>query len=256
MNASGIETASRLIGKDDAAPVIAQNLGGQSPHVLICDHAGRAIPRRLGRLGLGDSEIDRHIGWDIGAGAVADLLAARLDAVVLRQAYSRLVIDCNRPLDQPSLIPETSDWTPIPGNLGLSPAGRAARIAEIFEPYHGAIAAAVDARLDAGRPVSVIAVHSFTPAMDGFERPWRFGVLHGGDSALSVRVLELLRREGFETGDNQPYALGSTDYSVPHHAQSRGLDYLELEIRQDLIAEEAGQAWAAEFLARVIEAAR
>ena len=149
-----------------------------------------------------------------------------------------------------------SDGTPIPGNLGLTDEDRAARIAEIHAPYHGAIAALIDARLAAGRAVSVIAVHSFTPVMDGFDRPWSFGVLHGGDSPLSARVLALLGREpGFETGDNQPYALGPQDHSIPPHAQSRGLDYLELEIRQDLIADEPGQAWAADLLARVITAA-
>ena len=250
-----MQMASRLIQKDDPAPLKAQNRGGSSPHVLICDHAGRAIPRRLGRLGLGDSAFERHIAWDIGAGAVAEGLGERLDAVVLRQAYSRLVIDCNRPLDEPSLIPEVSDGTPIAGNVGLTEKDRAARIAEIFEPYHDAIAAVIDARLAARRPVSVISVHSFTPQMDGIDRPWSFGVLHGDDSELSVRVLDLLRREsGLVIGDNQPYALGPQDHSIPCHAQSRGLDYLELEIRQDLIADEAGQAWAADLLARVITA--
>jgi predicted N-formylglutamate amidohydrolase len=252
MNAGLMQTASRLIAEDEPNPVIAHNPGGFSPLVLICDHAGRAVPRRLGRLGLAEEAFGRHIAWDIGAGAVAERLGAMLDAVVLRQAYSRLVIDCNRPLDTQSLIAEESDGTPVPGNLGLDAADRAARIEEIYQPYHRAIDAAIDARQARGQQPIVVSIHSFTPTMDGFARPWSFGVLHAGDSPLSARVLERLRAEGLEVGDNQPYALGPLDCSIPRHAQARSLDYLELEIRQDLIEADAGQAWAAEVVGRVL----
>jgi predicted N-formylglutamate amidohydrolase len=256
MNARGSLTENQLLAKGDPAPVIAQNEGGASPHLLICDHAGRAIPRRLGGLGLGDEALEQHVAWDIGAGEVASRLGARLDAMVLRQAYSRLVVDCNRPLAEPSLIAEVSDGMAIPGNRALSQAERAARIAAIYAPYHAAIDAAIDARLALGRPVSVVSVHSFTPQMDSVARPWMLGVVHGGDSPLSARVLELLRREdGLIVGDNQPYRLSPTDCSIPRHAQARGVDYLELEIRQDLIEHEHGQDWAAELLARVITGA-
>jgi predicted N-formylglutamate amidohydrolase len=219
--------------------------------VLVCDHAGRAVPERLKGLGVDETELGRHIGWDIGAGALAERLSALLDAPLLRQAYSRLVIDCNRPLDAPSLIPGVSDGTTIPGNLALAPAERLQRIEEIRAPYHAAIAAVLDAR--AARPAVLVSVHSFTPRLDGFERPWAVGVLHGGDSPASRRMLDLLKAHaGLVVGDNQPYALGPLDFTVPFHAQRRGLDYLELEIRQDLIADESGQARMAERLAPLI----
>lgn len=257
MNASPNERPSLLLSPGDPDPVSVQNSGGSSPFVLVCDHAGRAIPRRLGRLGVDESELERHIAWDIGAGAVASELGRRLDACVVRQAYSRLVIDCNRPLEVPGLIAEVSDGVNIPGNRGLAVTERRARIEEVYEPYHAAISSIIDARLEAGRPVVLAAVHSFTPEMDGFRRPWRFGVLHGGDSPFSARVLTALRAALGEAavGDNEPYALGPLDITIPRHAQERGLDYLELEIRQDLIAAADDQIRIAGFLAGLLGAA-
>ena len=248
------ERPTSLLSPGDPKPASVQNAGGRSPFLLVCDHAGRSIPRALGRLGVPEPELHRHIAWDIGAGAVAAELGRRLDACVVLQAYSRLVIDCNRPLDVPSLIPEVSDGVQIPANVGLSPRARQQRIDEIHEPYHGAIDRAADARLTAGRPTLLVAVHSFTPVMDGFRRPWRFGVLHAGDSPLSARMLTALRTEAevSEVGDNEPYALGPLDCTVPRHAQARGLDYLELEIRQDLIAAPEDQARMAAFLDRLL----
>jgi len=242
-----------LLTSGDPEPVIVERPGGASPFLVVCDHAGRAIPRRLGRLGVAEAELERHIAWDIGAGAVASELGRRLDACVVRQAYSRLVVDCNRPLNVESLIPEVSDGAPIPANHGLAPAQRLQRIAAIHAPYHDAIERLIEARLAERRPVMLVAVHSFTPTMNGFQRPWRFGVLHGGDSPLSARMLEALRaEEGAAVGDNQPYALGPFDCTVPLHAQARGVDYLELEIRQDLIAEADGQLRIAEKVERLL----
>lgn len=236
---------------------MVQNPGGSSSHVLVCDHAGGDIPLRLGRLGLGDSDLARHIALDIGAGAVASRIGELLDAAVVRQVYSRLVIDCNRPLEAESLIPEISDGAIIPGNLGLTAEARLERIEAIFAPYHHAIAGLIETRLAARRRVAVVSVHSFTPVMDGLRRPWDFGVLHASDSPLSTRMLGLLRaEEGLVIGDNEPYALGGLDYTVPHHAQERGLDYLELEIRQDLIDTPDGQERIAARIARLLAACR
>jgi predicted N-formylglutamate amidohydrolase len=244
-----------LLSPGDPDPVTVDDPGGVSPFLLVCDHAGRAIPRRLGRLGVAEPELERHIAWDIGAGAVAAELGRRLGACVVRQAYSRLVIDCNRPLNVESLIPELSDGTPIPANRGLGAPERRERICAIHAPYHDAIERLIEARLAERRAVMLVAVHSFTPAMNGHERPWRFGVLHGGDSPLSARMLEALRaEEGQAVGDNQPYALGPLDWTVPQHAQTRGVDYLELEIRQDLIAEAEGQLRIAAKLERLLRA--
>ena len=242
-----------LLAADDPDPVIVERPGGASPFLVVCDHAGRAIPRRLGRLGVPEAELERHIAWDIGAGAVASELGRRLDACVVRQAYSRLVVDCNRPLHVESLIPEVSDGTPIPANRTLSVAQRRQRVRAIHAPYHDAIDGLIEARFAERRPVVLVAVHSFTPAMNGFQRPWRVGVLHGGDSPLSTRMLAALRaEEGDAVGDNQPYALGPLDCTVPEHAQGRGLDYLELEIRQDLIADADGQLRIAAQVERLL----
>ena len=236
---------------------IALNPGAGSPFLLLGDHAGREIPRSLGNLGLPEAELGRHIAWDIGIAAYGALLSQALDAPFIRQRFSRLVIDCNRDPARPDAIPEVSDGAAIPGNGGLSPGGRAARVAEVSEPYHAAIAAELDARAERGRPTTLISLHSFTPRMNGFDRPWRFGVLHADDSSYSNAVLARLRAEFGEAlvGDNQPYRMDEVDFTIPRHAGGRGLDYLELEVRQDLIAEPAGQAEIAALVARLLPAA-
>ena len=241
--------SSRLLVAGDPYPVIAANLGGVSPLVLLGDHAGRAIPTRLGRLGLSDADFDRHIAWDIGVAGLGAELSARLDAIFIRQSYSRLVIDCNRGPGRPGSIADISDETIIPGNRDLIPADAAAREAAIFRPYHARIATELDIRSAAVRPTILVSLHSFTPVM-GAPRPWRFGVLHRNDSAFSRAMLAALRRrEGDAVGDNQPYSMDGTDFTVPHHADPRGLDYLELEVRQDLIATADQQAQVANFVA-------
>jgi len=242
-----------LLGPDDPAPVIAVNPGGASAFLLLGDHAGRAIPHRLGDLGLPPREVERHIAWDIGVAALGDRLATALDAAFIRQAYSRLVIDCNRRPDAVDAAPAVSDGTPIPANAELSGADVAARREAIYAPYHDHIAAVLDQRAALGRPTALFCLHSFTPEFGGVPRSWRFGVLHRGDSALSRWMLALLRDAlGEAVGDNQPYAMDTVDNTVPLHADPRGLDYLELEVRQDLIADEAGQTEVAALLAGLL----
>ena len=219
--------------------------------MIVCDHAGRQTPQSLGRLGLPEAAFERHIAWDIGAAGVAERLAASLNACAVLQSFSRLVIDCNRRPDAADLIPCESDGTAIPANAGLSEAQRRTRIEAIFDPYHAAISHQLDARA-AARPV-LVSIHSFTPSMGGTDRPWGYGVLHADDSPVSTAMLALLAAEApLPCGDNQPYAMDGTDYTAPHHAGGRGLDYLELEIRQDLIATEDGQGEVAALLARLI----
>ena len=219
--------------------------------LLVGDHAGRVIPRRLNGLGLPPGALDGHIAWDVGAAGLGDNLAARLGATFVRQIYSRLVIDCNRDPGRPDSVPEISDHVIVPGNADLDGADRAARIREIFEPYHGCIAAELDGR--PGRAV-MVSVHSFTPVLSGEARPWRFGVLHLGASPFSAAMLARLRSVFGEdlVGDNQPYRMDGTDFTVPHHAVARGLDYLELEVRQDLIGDASGQADIAAMIAPML----
>ena len=236
-----------LLNALDPAPVQVTPAGTGSPFLLVCDHAGRRVPASLGDMGVAASEWDRHIAWDIGAAGVCTALAPALGAVCIAQAYSRLVIDCNRTPGHPTSIPPVSDGTLIPANAGLAAEAAALRVAEIFAPYHAAIAAELDRRAGAGLSSAVIAMHSFTPVFAGFARPWQAGVLHNRDPRLSHTLARLLEAEGFLVGDNQPYRLGDdSDYTIPVHAERRGLAYVELEIRQDLIASADGQLeWAA-----------
>ncbi len=245
-----------LLGAQDPPPFIVHNPHGGSPFLLLADHAGQRVPAALGDLGLAQAGLDRHIGWDIGIAGTTRALARRLDAFAIEQTYSRLVIDCNRPLASPTLMPETSDGTAIPGNAGLSGSQRQQRIGAIHAPYHARIAAELDRRRAAGRPTLLVMMHSFTPAMNGTQRPWHAGVLYHRDTRFAHALLQALRDEGdLVVGDNQPYSVSSTsDYAVPVHGEGRGLVHVELEIRQDLIAGDAGQQAWAERLARVFTA--
>jgi predicted N-formylglutamate amidohydrolase len=242
-----------LLGRDDPHPVGVQNPGAPSPFLLVCDHAGRDIPATLGRLGLPDAAFDLHIAWDIGALTLAQRLSARLEACLIHQRYSRLVIDCNRTPGHPGLIAGVSDGIDVPANRDPASGDVRARLAEIHAPYHARIAAELDARAAAGLPAVLVSVHSFTPVMGGIARPWHVGVLHGGASAASDAMLGLLRREpDLVVGDNQPYAMDGTDYTAPVHAWARGLDVIELEVRQDLLQDEASAARMADLLTRLL----
>ena len=245
--------SNRLLGVDDLPPTVIVNHAGRSPFLLLGDHAGRSIPAQLGDLGVSPADMERHIAWDIGIGAVGALLSPVLDAPFVRQSYSRLVIDCNRKPDAPDLAPAISDGVAIAGNADLTSEALAARRAEIYDPYQAAIEAMLDDRTARGLKTLLVSLHSFTPVMQGFARPWRYGVLHRGDSPFSDAVLALLRADlGEAAGDNQPYAMDGRDNTIPRHADARGLDYLELEVRQDLIADTDGQARAASFIADLL----
>jgi predicted N-formylglutamate amidohydrolase len=234
--------------------MIAHNTGAASPFLLLGDHAGRSVPPELNDLGLSAVDLERHIALDIGVSGLGRRLARLLDATFMEQTVSRLVIDCNRDPARPDSICEVSDGTPIPGNAQLSAKARAARVASVFEPYHAAIAAELDRRALHAPSTIIVALHSFTPIMSGAARPWLFGVLHMGNSPFSDAVLQRLREEpdGPVVGDNEPYRMDEVDYTVPLHAMRRGLDYLELEVRQDLIADAAGQDAVAQRLARLL----
>lgn len=246
-----------LLETEDPAPVRALNPDGTADFVLIADHAGRAIPRRLGTLGLPEADLSRHIGWDIGIAGVAERLSALLDAPCLMQRYSRLVIDCNRPPGVPSSIPGRSEATDIPGNADIAAIDAQARREAIFAPYHAAITALLDARAAAGRPAVLISLHSFTPIYLGQARRVEVSPLYGTDARLAHALLAALRAEGdLVVGDNEPYAVTlETDYAVPVHGVARGLLHTALEIRQDLIAAPAGQAAWALRLARLLPVA-
>jgi predicted N-formylglutamate amidohydrolase len=245
---------SVLLGATDIAPVLEHNADGRSPFLFTADHYGRLIPKPLGDLGLPRSELVRHIGWDIGIAEVAEQLSDLVDAHLIAQRYSRLVIDCNRPPGVPSSIPLLSEATTIPGNDGLSREDREMRRREIFDPYHRRIQDVIDRRLSEKRPTILVALHSFTPVYAGVARPWHIGTLHRLDKILPPLLLSALRAEGdLVVGDNEPYAVSeTTDYTIPVHAEARGLMCCGIEIRQDLITDAAGQQQWAERLARIL----
>ena len=248
------EMPDRLLAADDPAPVTVYNDKGPSPFLIVADHAGNFMPRALRGLGVPPAECERHIAWDIGIAAVSRLVAEALDATLIQQNYSRLVIDCNRTPGSETSILALSERTPVPGNAGLSVRAKAARVREIFRPYHDAIESELDRRRQAGRPAALIAMHSFTPVFMGVPRPWHAGVLYNRDPRFAHLLMALLKREaGLVVGDNEPYSVtDASDYTIPVHGERRGLHHVAIEIRQDLIADDGGQrAWAT-LLARVL----
>lgn len=252
-----MDRTAPLLADDEMPPVTILNAEGTSAFLIVADHAGNAFPRSVGRLGLPEPDRMRHIAWDIGIAGVCRTLAERLDATLIQQNYSRLIIDCNRPPGTPASIPEVSEATPIPGNLGLSDAARDARAHEIFQPYHARIDAEIDRRAQAGRPAVLVAMHSFTPVYLGVARPWQVGVLYNRDARLAGAVLTALRQDGgLQVGDNEPYSVDdTTDYTIPVHGERRGLFHVGIEIRQDLVAHPAGQAeWGARMALVLAEA--
>ncbi len=237
--------SKRLLADDEPPPVSVVNAEGSSRFLLTADHAGRLIPKALGDLGVSPADMERHVAWDIGIADVTRKLADVLDAAAVLQNYSRLVIDCNRPPEVQSAFPEISEAVRVPGNAGLSGLEKSRRRLEIFDPYHQEIADLIATRQ--ARQVIYIAMHSFTPVYLEAVRGMHVAVLYNRNPRAAHILAELLREEGgVVVGENEPYRLSdATDYGVPVHAERGGLDYIEIEIRQDLISDEKGQAeWA------------
>jgi predicted N-formylglutamate amidohydrolase len=248
----------RLLEPDEPDPVTIRHADGASPFFLTCDHAGRRIPKALGDMGLPAAEFDRHIAWDLGAAGVSRLVSGTLNAPLVEQVYSRLVIDCNRDPTVPSAMPEISELTPVPANVDISPAERQARIEDVFIPYQAAITDLLDRRAAEGRETLLVAMHSFTPVFKGFERPWHVGVLYNRDPRLALLLFDLFRKEGdLVVGDNEPYHVSdATDYGIPVHGERRKIPHVEIEIRQDLIADEKSQRTWADRMVRLLPRAR
>jgi predicted N-formylglutamate amidohydrolase len=244
-----------ILQPDEPDPLETRNEGGESDFVLICEHAGRLLPRALGTLGLGEEDLARHIAWDIGARDVAVALSDRLDAPLFMQRYSRLVCDCNRRPDVPSFVPELSEATRIEGNVGLGQTEREARARAIFWPFHNAVTAFLDQRQQENRRTAIATIHTFTPVFLGVKRPWEVGVLFNRDRALAPAIARWLKdNTDLVVGINEPYSVGDdTDYAIPVHGEKRGLPCVEFEIRNDLITKTNATEWAA-LLARALEA--
>lgn len=218
--------------------VMEYNSNKKSNILFICDHASNKIPKEMEHLGLADYQLGRSLAWDIGAWKVAKELSDRLSAPLIGSGYSRLVIDCNRPLDAIDCIPSQTEGVCIPGNMHLDEAQRKQRIEHIYWPYHRAIREKIIAMQNSSGPISLISIHSFTRVMQGVERPWHIGITYNSQSRLSSLLLKHLNCNGgkFCIGDNQPYPVcRSSDASIPMHGEDNGIPNVLIEIRQDQI---------------------
>jgi predicted N-formylglutamate amidohydrolase len=246
-----------LLAPDEPPPFIEVRPEGRSDFVIVVDHASARIPRSLKGLGVPAAELQRHIAWDIGALAVALLVSEALDAPLVAQNYSRLVIDCNRDPTVATSIPTISEHTEIPGNIGLTEAHKATRRTTIFDPYHDRIRALLDARAAAARRTILIAQHSMTHLFKDSRRDMHAAVLYNRDRRFAGLVLDMLRREdALVVAENQPYFLSDdTDYTIPRHGEARGIPHVEIEIRQDLLLGQQDQLEWAQRITRALEAA-
>ena len=227
---------------------------GLGPYVVVCDHASNFVPAHLNNLGLPSSELSRHIAWDIGAAATAELISERFDSPLILSGTSRLVVDCNRHPGSHDIIPQTSDRTVVPGNLDLTESDRNVRMTNYYEPYHQAIDEVLGKRSNS----IFLSIHSMTDCLDGEFRPWPIALSSFDDRSLvDPLLIELRRSQQFLVGDNQPYNLDpKVDYSTPRHAIQKGLRYLQVEFRQDEIAAAGGQKLWAERFTNALQASR
>lgn len=249
-----MRTSQPLIGLSEPPPYGVYNPSGTSDVVLICEHASPLIPEALNGLGLPDSDQKRHIGWDIGALRVAEQLADLLDAPLFYTNYSRLVLDANRPHASEQMFPEISERTVIPGNLNLSEAEKAQRVAYFFEPFHTAIDRFLDRRLEQLQSTRIVTVHSFTPVYKDETRPWEVGILYGTAKGFGQQIIGCLQCENITCiGENEPYQIDINDYAIPVHGDKRGIPAVLIELRHDLISTPPGiQRWT-KYLARALE---
>ena len=239
--------AGPLLGPHDPPVVSAINPTGRAPVLLVADHGGRAIPAALDQLGLGQEALSRHIAYDIGIAPLIARLAVRLDAPGLMHNYSRLVIDPNRAVDDPTSICVVSDGTVVPGNRGLTEADERQRAHVFFDPYHAAIDAALARCRGRGITPAFVSLHSFTPSFRGMARPWHIGVLYDEANRMARLLIDQLSLDtSLCIGDNQPYSgRRGYGYTVDVHAMASGLPNVLIEVRQDLIARPAdAEAWA------------
>jgi predicted N-formylglutamate amidohydrolase len=254
-----IEAEKVLLSPGDPDPVEIVNPDGASVFVLTCEHAGKAVPASLGDLGVAPAEMARHVACDIGAESLSRRLSGRLDAPLVMQRYSRLVVDCNRPFYAADCFPAVSDGTRVPANANLTDQERRRRFKEIHQPFHDMIAGHLEERAAAKRPTILVSVHSFTPCLvGGPDRPWQLGVLSNRDARFAKRFLATFRSTNPDISSerNEPYLVDDqSDYTIPVHGEARGLPHLLLEIRNDLILDTAGQDRWADLVADALTAA-
>lgn len=236
-----IRKLPRLLQAGEPAPYRIENPKGSAPVLLVCDHASNRVPKALDNVGLSKAELAKHIAWDPGTEHIGQYMSEKLDATAFFATYSRIVVDVNRGERSPECMREVSDHIVVPGNQKLSPAEKRQRLDEIFWPYHRALSAQIKSFLKKGIVPLIVSLHSFTPEMDGFKRPWHIGVLWNKEETIAKRVVEALRAQNPDiiVGENEPYTLKQGNLSkntIKTHAEDTGLPYVIVEFRQDLVA--------------------
>lgn len=243
-----------LLRADEPLPFTILNPDSTRPVLLVCDHASRRFPAAVGDLGLDAAAMECHLAWDIGAGAVTEWVARELDVTAVLAGYSRLVVDCNRNLMDPSAFLEFGDGIVIPGNRGLTQAEKDRRASELYWPYHYAIDVEVRRLSGVQYPPVIIAIHSFTPVLDGIRRDCEIGVLWDADRRTAEIFIQGFDDAGFVVGDNEPYSgKAPMDFTIDHHAEAANLPHVGLEIRHDLIRDRQGVSRIASVLAEIVE---
>jgi predicted N-formylglutamate amidohydrolase len=245
---------SYLLSAEEGDPVSEVNLRGRGQVLLICEHASRRLPQKLGTLGLSPEALEAHIAWDPGALGVSRLMSQALDASLIYQNFSRLAYDCNRPPEAADAMPARSEIYDIPGNVGLSEADRLARTEAIYLPFRSAIAKRIAERKADGRQTVLVTIHSFTPVYRGVQREVEIGILHDRDSRLADQMLHLSEADSrFCVRRNEPYGpADGVTHTLKEHGLANGLMNVMIEVRNDLIRDEAGQEVVAGFLAGLI----
>ena len=247
-------TAPNARQQSKAAEIV--NPGGRSDYILVCDHASNAIPAEYGTLGLAREQLREHIAWDIGAAAVTRRLAERLDASAVLSRFSRLVIDPNRMPDDPSLIVTVTHNVAVPGNMSLTPNDTRWRKATFYDAYQAAVAEMIDEWRVTGRIPALVSIHSFTPVIEKFARPWQIGLLWDRDPRLKDALYrELSRHPDLVIGDNEPYSGRGPAGTMELHGMQRGLPHVLIEIRQDLISQASGVEQWSGLIGTALEAA-
>jgi predicted N-formylglutamate amidohydrolase len=253
MNLAGT-TGSGFLVQGDPPALSVIDVPAARPALLVCDHASARIPSALGALGLPDEAFAAHIALDIGAAAVVHHLSRRLELPAVLSGYSRLVVDCNRALSDPTAFPDYSDGRRVPGNIELGHADRQARADAVYWPYHHAIRGRLQALEALADAPALIAIHSFSPSLGGRDRPWHFGILWDKDPRIPVPLMRALEElPNVIVGDNEPYSgKHPSDFTVDHHAEAEGLPHVSIELRQDLIGSDQGVAHWGDILAEAL----
>ncbi|MCE9507334.1 MAG: N-formylglutamate amidohydrolase [Alphaproteobacteria bacterium] len=248
------KTKTKILAANEPSPFKVINPTGSGSGLIICDHSSKRVPRALKGMAIKKSDLDRHIGWDIGTEDIGRHLSKVLDMPMVLAGYSRLVVDLNRAPDHAECMVEESDHTKIPANAGLSKKLKEQRLKEIFWPYHNQITKQVDRFVKKRQTPLLLAIHSFTPEMNNAKRPWHIAVLWNKQEKIAKKLITAIRKNnpGLLVGENEPYTLKNERFkgsTIWRHAEQRDLPYVFVEFRQDLVdTKEKAVQWAEMFI--------